>query len=354
MAAFDATQAQVFGFNVVGGDQVTANRLTIRDNATNTVVYQETQETFKYEHTLPANTLTNGTYYNATLATQDVAGTYSAESVPIQFYCFTQPEIEFTNIPMPNTITNSSFAFDFSYNQAEGEHLNIYRVNLYNSYQSLISSSGDIYVEDGTPPYLNSYLFNGFENNALYYIELVIETIYNTVVSTGLIQFNVQYEHPDIYSLVELVNNCDEGYIVVRSNIVAIDGISNPDPPIYIDNKEVDLTADGSWVKFEQGYQVNGNTLMRWWFRKPNPYNEITRFSNAQGQTIVVRFMNGYENRGDIDLKAYVEVYVSSLNGFYYYVYSNYMTPLSDTQYYNLWLKRINNIYEVKLAEYVP
>ena len=101
MAAFDATQAQVFGFNVVGGDQVTANRLTIRDNATNTVVYQETQETFKYEHTLPANTLTNGTYYNATLATQDVAGTYSAESVPIQFYCFTQPEIEFTNIPMP-------------------------------------------------------------------------------------------------------------------------------------------------------------------------------------------------------------------------------------------------------------
>ena len=64
--------------------------------------------------------------------------------------------------------------------------------------------------------------------------------------------------------------------------------------------------------------------------------------------------MNGYENRGDIDLKAYVEVYVSSLNGFYYYVYSNYMTPLSDTQYYNLWLKRINNIYEVKLAEYVP
>ena len=60
--AFDATQAQVFNFNVLGGNQVTANTLTIKNNATLSTVYSATQTTFKFEHTLPANTLTNGNY----------------------------------------------------------------------------------------------------------------------------------------------------------------------------------------------------------------------------------------------------------------------------------------------------
>ena len=66
VSAFDATQAQTFLFNVLGGSQVVANTLTIKNNATLAVVYSATQTTFKFEHILPANTLTNGTYYQAT------------------------------------------------------------------------------------------------------------------------------------------------------------------------------------------------------------------------------------------------------------------------------------------------
>ena len=36
--AFDATQEQVFNFNVLGGNQVTANTLTIKNNATLSIV----------------------------------------------------------------------------------------------------------------------------------------------------------------------------------------------------------------------------------------------------------------------------------------------------------------------------
>ena len=75
--AFDATQAQVFYFNVLGGNQVTANTLTIKNNATLSIVYSATQTTFKFEHILPANTLTNGTYYQATLTTKDAQGNES-------------------------------------------------------------------------------------------------------------------------------------------------------------------------------------------------------------------------------------------------------------------------------------
>ena len=64
--AFDATQAHTFTFTVYGsGAQVTANKLTIRKQSDNSIVYQQQQTTFKFEHTLPAGSLTNGNYYNA-------------------------------------------------------------------------------------------------------------------------------------------------------------------------------------------------------------------------------------------------------------------------------------------------
>ena len=116
--AFDAIQAQTFSFNVLGGSQVVANTLTIKNNATLAVVYSETQTTFKFEHILPANTLTNGTYYQATLTTKDAQGNESNASAPIQFYCYSQPMFEISNMPSGNVITNSSYAFTVTYNQA--------------------------------------------------------------------------------------------------------------------------------------------------------------------------------------------------------------------------------------------
>lgn len=87
-AAFDATKAHDFEFFVVGGSQVVANTLTIKTNPTTGTpqqVYKGRQVTYKFTHTLPAGTLTNGTYYQATLTTEDAAGNVSTASLPIQF-----------------------------------------------------------------------------------------------------------------------------------------------------------------------------------------------------------------------------------------------------------------------------
>ena len=43
--AFDATQEQVFTFASIGGSQVIANTLTIKNNATSATVYSQTQTT---------------------------------------------------------------------------------------------------------------------------------------------------------------------------------------------------------------------------------------------------------------------------------------------------------------------
>ena len=78
--AFDATNEQVFTFLSVGGSQVVANTLTIKNNATLATVYERTQVSYRFAHVLPANTLTNGTYYQATLTTKDAEGTLLLQS----------------------------------------------------------------------------------------------------------------------------------------------------------------------------------------------------------------------------------------------------------------------------------
>ena len=119
--AFDATNAQAFVFGVIGGDQVTQNKLTITNQSTNEVVYDQTQTSYSFVHTVPANTLTNGVYYSAYLITYDANGNASSQSNSIQFFCYSTPSFQFTNLPIGNIITNSSFAFEVTYNQSQGE-----------------------------------------------------------------------------------------------------------------------------------------------------------------------------------------------------------------------------------------
>lgn len=349
--SFDATQSFTFTFTVQSGSsQIVANQLTIRRQSDNTIVYDEKQETFKYEHVVNADELTNGTYYNAVVSVFDANDNQSPISIPIQFWCYSTPSISFTNIPANNVITNASFNFSFTYSQNEGEALNSYVINLYNAFQTQIATSGTIYVQSGTPPYSGEYLFAGFEDSTVYYIEIVGTTINGAIVTTGQVQFSVTYSRPDLFSLVQLTNNCDEGYISLKSNIVIIEGTSNPDPPTYIDDKEVDLTENGTWVEWNDGYSISGDFLTRLWFRNPNPYTQILQFSNTQGQTITINYMLGYENVNSTNLQSYVEAYVQSIEGMNYYIFSNYIDTLDDTNYYNVWLTRENNIYELQLT----
>ena len=50
--AFDASQKSTFTFYSTGGNQVVKNQLTIRNNTTNQVVYQQSVDSFKFEHTV--------------------------------------------------------------------------------------------------------------------------------------------------------------------------------------------------------------------------------------------------------------------------------------------------------------
>ena len=288
--AFDAQNSFVFQFASIGGNQVVANTLTIKNNATLTTVYSVTQTTFKFEHTLPANTLTNGTYYQATLTTKDAQGNESNASVPIQFYCYSQPSFEISNMPTGNVVTNSSYAFTVTYNQAQGETLNAYVFNLYSASGALISTSNTMYNTDTSLPLNVSYLFSGFEDKTTYSIEVNGVTANGTQITTGRISFTTNYTSPETFSDLLLANNCKGGYITIKSNVIGIDGESNPETPVYINDEEIDLRNVGSYVEWREGYTVSGDWTMRLWGRDYTPNSEIFRFSNTKGDIITINY----------------------------------------------------------------
>lgn len=277
IAAFDATQAHSISFVVIGGAQVVGNRLIISNNQTGAEIYNQIQATMKLEHTIPANTLTNGGYYNAVVYTIDNGNNESVASTAVPFYCYSQPVLTIDNIPATETIENGTYTFTGTYIQQESESLNSYQYTLYNSNKEVLSQTPLIYYETDSSL---SHTFVGMSNDTSYYVELSGETINGTKMTSGLRYFTVRYEQPASFAICDLVNNCEDGYIQISSNIVAIDGISNPDPPIYIDDKEVDLREPGSWVEWNSGFRIQSDFTMRVWGREFTPYQNIITLTN--------------------------------------------------------------------------
>lgn len=277
ISAFDATRAHSINFVVIGGAQVIANRLVIRDNQTGSEVYNKMQSTMKLEHTIPANTLKNGGYYNAVIYTIDSGNNESTASTAVPFYCYSQPVLTIDNIPATETIRNGTYKFIGSYLQQENELLNSYQYTLYDSNKDILSQTSLIYYESDTSL---SYTFVGMSNDTSYYVELSGETVNGTKITSGLKYFTVRYIQPASFAICDLVNNCENGYIQISSNIVAIDGTSNPTPPIYIDDKEVDLRDPKSWVRWSSGFRIQDDFTMRVWGRDFNEYQNIITLTN--------------------------------------------------------------------------
>ena len=355
--AFDASKEQIFTFNSIGGQQVLGNILTIRNNVTNAVVYSKEIVSYAFSHTLPAGTLVNGTYYNAYI--QTVNGTTKSEpSQPIQFWCYTQPVITFTNLPESNLIPNSAFVFEAQYTQVQGELLQQYEFNLYDTSGSLRASSDVVYLgEDVTVPYLFSYEFSGFNDGSVYYIEILGQTVEGTAITTGKIEITVKYEEPNIFALISLENNMCEGYITIKSNMIDILGKVDPEPPRWID-KETGIDLVPGSVTFDEGFDLSDDFTVGIWgrnFQEGKPIFEMWNKSDTENNPnrIVINFREEYKANND-NHYAFWEAYVYNGTTLAYYIYTtpSILFPPPERKY-AVFLRRVNNIYEL-IYRYVP
>lgn len=283
IAAFDATLSQEITFLVIGGAQVLGNRIVISDNQTGDIVYDNKVTTMKLSHVIPANTLTNGGYYNVVIYTLGSLDSVSSPSVPVPFYCYSQPVLTINNIPATETIENGTYTFQGNYLQQENEVLDSYQFILYDSNKNILSKSDVIYYQTNNSL---SYTFVGMSNDTSYYIELKGQTVNSTLITTGLLYFTVRYSQPASFAIVDLVNDCANGYIQISSNIVAIDGKAEPAPPVYIDNKEVDLRR--------RQLSMNSNMNDGWFFYNPQVFN-IEYVEKTDTNNITVDTAGGWE-----------------------------------------------------------
>lgn len=344
--AFDATQEHIFPFNVIGGDQVVANTLTIRDNEDNTIVYSEREVTFALSHTLPANSLTNGVYYVATLTTENASGDISVNSNSIQFYCYTTPVFSFTNLISGTNLTTSSYNFEVSYSQAENEPLEQYAFNLYDFSSNLISTSGVLYTGTTSVPFLTQYTFMGLINSTSYYIECTGVTAQGTQISTGLVLFGINYNSSS--TKLNLVNNCTDGYIYISSNPIPIFGFSNPENPTYLlDGEEmyIDMSGDGYYVLWDNGFTTSTTDwTLSLWGKSLNENKTLCILSNTNQDNIKIDYI--VENN-----TAYLVLTASNYNNnFYYKILSDSITSPDDSDMLMVWVRRIDNIYDIVLT----
>lgn len=324
--AFDATKDYTFKFSYTGA-QAHWNRLRIIDDA-GVELYNETQTTNRSEHKIVAAAFASHGIvndkkkrykayvtigYTHTVVTKKYSDgdgdgydeiveeikteetIVSEESAWVSFVCFDSPELRLGE-PLLDSgypiISSSNFEFSIEHVASENQDtLNSYEVKLFNANGQQIYSSGTIYTQGAKSPYKHEV--SGLEDNQKYTIQVTAETVNHLVVISPAYVFSIEYIRPSAFATLTPTNLPKEGQIKLQSNIISILGKCGPTSrtgvlsdgtpamPIYIDNQEVDVTGDGHWVMFDEGFNINGDFTMQIILRNPNPCTDILMMYNG-------------------------------------------------------------------------
>lgn len=349
---FSATRAETFRFNYQG-PQAHENTMLITAANDETAVFYDPVEpttTLALEHTVPANALQNGKQYEARVRVKPKEGQWSEYSDPIKFWCFGDPLFYFMyegqRAGSTVSVHNSSVTFNIYYFQTQGEGLKSFRVDLYGSDGRLILEGQEKY-NTGNNRYDLSNLtttIRGLEDNGRYMIQAVGETDHGMVIKSDKIILNVEYDHPAAFSLIDVENLAESATIRVHSNLEMLEGWCTQEPPRYIDNSRIDLTAYGATVYFDKGFSLAGDFTIHLLGQNFHPYQSIFRMQNGDN-AIELFYMRGWydaamREQAYFMLKVYNQV-------------TNYVlcSPYINVPYYDdkihLWIRRKGAIYDL-------
>lgn len=340
--AFDARYEREFKYLwPSGNNQSVANTLIIRDNETNTIVYNTKQETLLLKHVLPANTLQNGKTYNVCIQVFDRDNNASELSDTLIFKCYTIPTLSL-NIVNEQVIRSSSYLFIVSYNQIEGEELQYYSLELYDGNKQRLYNTGAKYnIEAGIT-------LSDFTDNTSYYIKAYGQTINHMEIETDFILFHVEYIKPELYSYMTVENRELYGDIQFTSFLVSIEGKGVNGEPTYIDGDYVD-TVNGTDIRFDDNFSIN-NGLISLVGRNFKINEPFLIMKNNTYHTMTFTWKYGtYEKENDIE-KWYVELKCVD-NRVVTYHMSNLILPPDDNKLLDIQIKIVNNYIDITVKD---
>ena len=304
--AFDATESTTITFIANGGDQIVKNEIQIINNATSAVVYSNTVSTYALGQIVPANTLTNGTYYKVAFRTYDTWNNTSEWSDFQPFYCYSAPTLDF-NVSDGQTVYIRDFELILTYNQSQNERLESAIIYCYDANNNFISSSGNLF-NSNYPPVSFKYTLKNLENNKIYRVKADATTIDGTFITTGIVSFHTNYETIENEGELYLTMDSCNGYINIRSVpvISAVEGehSHNPSTLSYISNRMVDLDSVvgeideeneySSWIKWYDITPISDAFLFRLWFYPARvSFKVVELTSTDESNHITVTFNRG-------------------------------------------------------------
>lgn len=347
--AFDARNSNTFKFVSNGGNQVVANRLVIRNNDTNKEIYNKKIESYKFEHTISGNVLENGIYYNFYFRTYDINDNESPISNVIPFRCYTTPTLRITNIPSSGIVESTNIKINATYDQEQKELIDFAKFILYDSQNNVLFETENIYNTE-TPPITLTYTFTGLKNDTTYKVSAKVITINRTVVESEKEIFTTRYYEPSMFSVIELENNCNEGYVKIKNNFKSVDSESNPpnigENPKYLKDGKLYLTEDGTYIRWFSSYNIKKDFTLKFFIENPN-LGDLCIIQNGNNEKIVISLIQDYPY-GENSKKYCLQLQCFSNLENPYIIYSNY---ISNKEKLIMWVRRINSIFEARLED---
>lgn len=274
---FDANIGTSIYFIFTGSQQALTNELKIIDMKTNLIVYQFEYSSFEKVHHIPPNILTNGSMYKATLRMKYTNGQYSSWSNEVKFRTFKTPVLDIDNIDGQGYVYNQDVTFVAKYEQENGEKVKNYQFSLYDENEDLIKLFPIRHPELNESEFTE--LVEKLEKGKGYFIQCKIETV-NGFVYTHREKFVPMYIVPSVNGAIQTVNDSDDGFIRITSNLIQLLGTqakADATDTYHSDNFEYE---GGEWIVIKNGdyLQYSGlnmnrvsDFVMKVWFKNiPN------------------------------------------------------------------------------------
>lgn len=331
---YDATNDCIVTFSYVG-NQPYKNRLVVIDTLTNDVVLDETIDNMKFTHTINGYLLTNGVSYTAQISVFDENDNESDLSDKVFFDCYTTPILEIENLSMiyPNTILSSNYNAYAIYSQEQSRALKTYQFCLYDVNKIELKKSDIVYYNSNNDI---SYQYKGLENNEIYYVRCIGETVDNVFVDSGYYEILASYIVSNTFGSFNVENIANNGYIQCNTHIVFADGETDDD--VTIEDGYADLI--GKSVVYKEGYVLDGDYLIG--LKIKNPILDELLFRGTNGLYNVSLYTHMYE-----DLHYFKLIIDNSIDN--YILYSKRF-KLDDDGDVSVYITKKNNLYQLDVA----
>lgn len=313
------------------GNRAHANRIVIRDNESNDVVFDDLVSTYSLKHIIPAHTLTNGKKWVIEAQVYDEENTPSSLSEKVLFSTFTTPDFYFDNVPEGDKIANSSFSASIHYFSPEGENISSYNFHLYDSSKRILLESNLLNDNENI-----NYTYKGLENNTVYYIRCAGSTVNGMSLDTGYVEISVYYENPNTYARIYTTALPSQGCVQVASNLIIID---------YNGDEEFEYT-DGMIDLRDKTLYYNDDFLIR------DDFTVLLKGKNLWQTNELLKMKN--EN---MELNLSSRIYTNNKlrfrllvpNGVDNYLLYSDELEFDDQDLITIVLRRVNNIYLLKV-----